>query len=400
MARTVVVVGHGMVGHRLAEEISSRDRDGTWRTVLLTDEARPAYDRVTLSSYLHGSSADELRLAGERFSANPNVEVRRRTRVAGIDRDACRVITEGGERIGYDALVLATGARPIVPPVAGAGAGGCFVYRTLDDLEAIRQTATPGGAGVVVGGGLLGLEAANALRILGMRVSVVERAPWLLPLQVDRRGGALLRRLVAERGIEAHCGTELAAIEAGDDGRVRGVVTTAGECLPAELVIFSVGVSPRDELARAAGLAVAEGGGILVDDRCRTGDPRIWAVGDCAAVNGRCYPLVAPGYRMAETVAQQLLGDRGRAFPGADTSTRLKMLGVEVASFGDAHAETDGAVELSYATEGSYAKLVLGPDTRTLLGGVLAGDASAYPVLHPLVGHELPAQPERLLASR
>ncbi|MFJ5266333.1 NAD(P)/FAD-dependent oxidoreductase [Streptomyces sp. NPDC088387] len=400
--RTLVLVGHGMVGHRLLKTVLAGDTAGAWRIVVLAEEARPGYDRLALSSYLTGRTAEELALSRGGLLDDPRVDLRLSTPVAAIDRAGRAVTTADGIRVPYDALVLATGSRPFVPPVPGHDLPGCFTYRTLDDLDAVRAAAVPGRPGVVVGGGLLGLEAAGALRALGMRPHVVELAPRLLPLQTDEGAGRLLGGLVGGLGVDVHCAAATSGVVTGSDGRVRAVLLDDGTTLETDLVIFSVGVRPRDELAAPAGLAVGPRGGILVDERCRTADPRIWAVGECAAVRGRCYGLVGPGYRMAEAVAGRLLGRVTEPFPAdPDLSTRLKLLGVDLASFGDVHATTEGAVSLTHEdhTRRTYARLVLASDTRTLLGGVLAGDASAYPVLHGLIGRQLPASPERLLSG-
>ncbi|SNS93803.1 nitrite reductase (NADH) large subunit [Asanoa hainanensis] len=274
-----------------------------------------------------------------------------------------------------------------MPPVPGHDARGCFVYRTLDDLEALREYANGRSTGIVVGGGLLGLEAANALRLLGLRTSVVEFAPHLMPMQLDPAGGAMLRRRIEELDIAVHTGTGVTAIGA-DGERLR--VDTAGElALDTDLVVFAAGVRPRDDLARAADLAVGERGGVLVDDALRTSDPTVFAIGECAAVEGRCYGLVAPGYAMADVVVDRLLGGEA-TFGGADTSTKLKLLGVDVASFG----RTTGALDVVYAdpANGLYAKLALTDDARTLLGGILVGDASAYGALRAAVGGPVPGR--------
>ena len=399
MTRTLVVIGHGMVGHRLVQDLRARDAAGTWRVVVLAEEPHAAYDRVALSSYLDGKSAADLSLAGPDFRTDPAVELRLDCGAARIDRAERTVTTTGGAQLGYDALVLATGSRPFVPPVPGHQLAGCHVYRTLDDLDAIRDEAVPDRPVVVIGGGLLGLEAANALRLLGMRPHVVEMAPRLMPMQVDEGGGQVLAKLVGDLGLELHCDVATQSIDAGPDGRVAGVTLSDGTSVETDLVVFSAGIRPRDELAEPAGLDRAPRGGVLVDDRCRTSDERIWAVGECAAVEGRCYGLVAPGYSMAEVVVAQLLELGDDPFPGADMSTKLKLLGVDVASFGDAHGSNAGALEVVYANNaaGTYAKLVLSDDASTLLGGVLVGDASAYAALRPLIGRELPAPPEQLL---
>ncbi|MGP4016131.1 nitrite reductase large subunit NirB [Saccharopolyspora sp. 5N708] len=397
MTRTLVVVGHGMVGHRLVETLRERDAADAWRIIVLAEEPRPAYDRVALSSYLDGKSAEDLSLASHELLEDPVVELRLNTAVTGIDRTARTVSTSDGSELGYDALVLATGSRPFVPPVPGHDLDGCFVYRTIEDLDAIRAAAAEGKPGVVIGGGLLGLEAANALRLLGMRAHIVEMAPRLMPLQVDEGGGQVLSRLVGDLGLTIHCGAATKSVD-GDE-HVRGVTLADGTMIDTEVVVFSAGVRPRDELAELAGLPRAERGGFLVDENCRTSDEHVWAIGECAAVQGRCYGLVAPGYSMAEGVAEQLLELGDGTFPGADLSTKLKLLGVDVASFGDAHGRTEGALEVVYANNaaGTYTKLVLSDDARVLLGGVLVGDASAYSVLRPLIGRELPAPPEQLL---
>ena len=294
--------------------------------------------------------------------------------------------------------MLATGAAPFVPPVPGRDLPGCFVYRTIEDLEAIREAAAGARTGAVIGGGLLGLEAANALVQLGLDTHVVEMAPRLMPVQVDDAGGAMLGRHIEQLGLTVHTGAATEAVLG--DGRVTGLgLKDVGE-VAADLVVFSAGIRPRDGLARDAGLDLAERGGVLVDERCRTSDPHIWAVGECAAPAGRMYGLVAPGYAMAEVVVDTLLDGPGE-FTGADMSTKLKLLGVDVASFGDAFATTEGALELVLADSvaGHYKKLVVSADGRRLLGGILVGDASAYGVVRPMVasGIELPDNPEELL---
>jgi len=400
--RTLVVAGHGMVGHRLVEAFVARDTERWWRVVVLAEEHRHAYDRVALSSYVDTWDADALALSR---IEDDRVELRLGDPCTAIDRVARTVRTASGYEVRYDALVLATGSSPFVPPVPGHDLPGCHVYRTPEDLDGLRAAARDALAvpragrrsGVVVGGGLLGLEAAYALRTLGLSPHVVELAPRLLPLQVDEGGGALLRRIVEGLGVTVYCGAATEAVET-DRGRLL-VRLTGGTEIDTDLVVFSAGVRPRDALARDAGLSVGPRGGVLVDSRCRTADEYVWAVGECAAIEGRCYGLVAPGYAMAEVVADRLLGGSAR-FPGADTATKLKLLGVDVASFGDAHAEAAGALEVVHndPVSGRYAKLVVSDDAKTLLGGVLVGDASAYGMLRPLVGAELPADPGALIS--
>ena len=398
--KSAVVIGHGMVGHRFVEALRARDESDDWSVTVLCEEPLPAYDRVGLSSYVGAWDPKELALAGNDYPDDALVDLRIGRRAATIDRESRKVTTDSGEVVGYDALVMATGSYPFVPPIPGHDRPECFVYRTLADLDGIRKRADeagPGAVGVVVGGGLLGLEAANALKLMGMTPHVVEFAPRLMPLQVDEGGGALLANLVTDLGLTVHTGVGTAGITEGPDGI--SVELSDGSVIEAALLVFSAGVRPQDQLARDAGLDVGERGGIITDLGCRTSDENIYAVGECAAVEGRCYGLVAPGYTTAEIVADRLLGGAAE-FPGADLSTKLKLMGVDVASFGDAHAQTPGALEvvLSDAAKGTYAKLVVSDDAKTLLGGILVGDASAYASLRPLVGRELPGDPASLIS--
>ncbi|WP_309116781.1 nitrite reductase large subunit NirB [Saccharothrix sp.] len=398
MTRTLVVVGHGMVGHRLVQALREKDVTDQWRIVVFAEEGRPAYDRVALSSYVDTWDADTLSLAPHE---DPLVELNLNDLVVHIDRDDKVVRSMSGRAQPYDALVLATGSVPFVPPVPGRDLPGCHVYRTIEDLDAIRATvegAHSSGrhAGMVLGGGLLGLEAANALRGMGISPHVVELGPRLMPLQVDEGGAGLLRRLVEKLDLTVHTGTSASSIERDGDRLIAKL--SNGTELDLDVVVFSAGIRPRDQLAREFDLAVGERGGIVVDSACRTSDENIYAIGECANIGGVVYGLVAPGYSMAEVVADRLLGGTAE-FPGADTSTKLKLLGVDVASFGDAHAQTEGALEVvvNDAVAGTYAKVVVSDDAKTLLGGILVGDASKYPVLRPLVGRPVPGDPVSLI---
>jgi nitrite reductase (NADH) large subunit len=397
LRKTLVVVGHGMVGHRFVQAAIERGLTETHDIVVVGEEQRPAYDRVALTSYFE-VGADALSLLPEGEYDDPRVTLRLGTAVEGFDPETRTVLLAGGDVLRYDELVLATGAAPFVPPVPGHDLPGCFVYRTIEDLEAIRDAAATATVGAVVGGGLLGLEAANALTQLGLETHVVEMAPRLMAVQVDDAGGAVLTRHVEALGLTVHTGAMTERV-LGEE-RVSGLGLKDADPIGAQIVVFSAGVRPRDVLARDAGLALAERGGVLVDEQGRSSDPHVWAIGECAAPGGRMYGLVAPGYTMAEVAVDALLGGAG-AFTGADMSTKLKLMGVDVASFGDAFATTEGALELVYsdAVAGVYKKLVLSEDGSRLLGGVLVGDASAYGVLRPMVssGIALPANPEDLI---
>ncbi|MFL4903978.1 nitrite reductase large subunit NirB [Streptomyces sp. MMS24-I2-30] len=392
-----------MVGQRFLEALAERGLTATHRVVVLCEEPRPAYDRVQLTSYFSGRTPEDLSVTDPGFIADHGIELHVGDPAQAVDRAARQVTARSGLTVGYDVLVLATGSFPFVPPVPGKDAEGCFVYRTIEDLLAIEEYAkSRATTGAVVGGGLLGLEAAGALKGLGLAAHIVEFAPRLMPVQVDDGGGAALLRTIEEMGLAVHTGVGTQEVVVGADGAVRGMKLSDGSELATDMVVFSAGVRPRDQLARACGLAVGERGGISVDERCRTvTDPRVFAIGECAqAVDGRVYGLVAPGYEQAETAAAAIAeADADRpGFTGADLSTKLKLLGVDVASFGDAHGTAADCLDVVYSDSraGLYKKLVVGRD-GTLLGGILVGDAEAYGTLRALTGSVPPVPPERLV---
>ncbi|WP_329127727.1 nitrite reductase large subunit NirB [Streptomyces sp. NBC_01465] len=396
---TIVVVGHGMVGQRFLEALVERGLTSTCRVVVLCEEPRPAYDRVKLTSYFSGSTPAELSLVEGDFMAANNIELHLGDPATAVDRTARTVTARSGQVFTYDTLVLATGSYPFVPPVPGKDATGCFVYRTIEDLLAIEEYAKTARTGAVVGGGLLGLEAAGALKGLGLDTHIVEFAPRLMPVQIDEGGGAALLRTIENMGLAVHTGVGTQAVTTDAAGAVSGMELSDGSTVAADLVVFSAGVRPRDQLARECGLLVGERGGIKVDEQCRTSDPAVFAIGECAlAADGRVYGLVAPGYEMAETAADTI-AEKENAFNGADLSTKLKLLGVDVASFGDAHGSAEGCLDVVYSDSrsGIYKKLVVSPE-GALLGGVLVGDADSYALLRPLTGSIPPVAPEQLIA--
>ncbi|MFI9582238.1 nitrite reductase large subunit NirB [Streptomyces sp. NPDC052236] len=395
---TIVVVGHGMVGQRFLEALAERGVTGRARIVVLCEEPRAAYDRVQLTSYFSGRTPDDLSLVEGDFIERHGIELHLDDPAETIDRESRTVTSRAGRTFTYDTLVLATGSYPFVPPVPNKDAEGCFVYRTIEDLLAIEEYAKTATTGAVVGGGLLGLEAAGALQGLGLKTHVVEFAPRLMPVQVDDGGGAALLRTIERMGLSVHTGTGTQEVTVDESGAVNGMALSDGSVLATDLVVFSAGVRPRDQLARDTGLDVGPRGGIVVDEQCRTSDPAVFAIGECAlASDGKVYGLVAPGYEMAETAAATLEGEV-KTFTGADMSTKLKLLGVDVASFGDAHGAADGCLDVVYSDSrsGVYKKLVIGSEGQ-LLGGVLVGDADQYGMLRPLTGSILPVSPEQLV---
>lgn len=398
--RQLVVVGNGMVGHRFLEELADAGGLETWDVVVFGEERRLAYDRVHLSTYFAGATAADLALTTADDYARLGVRVITGDPVIEIDPGAQLVHSEKGRTIAYDAVVLATGSAPFVPPIRGATGPGRFVYRTLDDLDEIRRFGTGRQRGAVIGGGLLGLEAANALANMGLETHVVELASHLMAAQLDEPGGELLEARVRELGIRVHTSRRTVEILHGAHGPER-VRFGDGDELAVDLVVFSAGIRPRDELARAAGIRCGARGGIAIDDLCRTSAPSVYAIGECAAWNDRCYGLVAPGYRMARVAARHLSGDHEARFGRIDPATELKLLGVDVASFGDGHGATEGALSFSISdqVQQRYKKLVFSADRRRLIGGILVGDTSSFRSLVGLWQSDgrLPDDPESLL---
>jgi nitrite reductase (NADH) large subunit len=393
----IVVVGNGMVGQRFLEKLPAGH---AFSVTVIGEETRPAYDRVQLSSFFSGRTAEELNLVPPGFFAEGGITARLGERAVRIDRAAHKVHTDSGIAVSYDKLVLATGSRPFVPPVPGSDRPGCHIYRTIEDLQAIRGTAAQARIGVVVGGGLLGLEAARALRDLGLETHVVELAPRLMALQVDDGGGNMLRRKIEALGVRVHTGKSMQAMTDGSSAR-HAIQFADGSALETDLIVFSAGIRPRDELAREAGLALGQRGGIVIDDACRACDPDIYAIGECALWRGRIFGLVGPGYQMADVAARHVAGAVDAAFTGADMSTKLKLLGVDVASIGDAHAATPGARVYAFVDERReiYKRLVVDSDCKHLLGAVLVGDAGEYGNLLQMIlnGLPLPEHPEELI---
>ncbi|AKJ28567.1 nitrite reductase large subunit NirB [Caldimonas brevitalea] len=395
----IVVIGHGMVGHKFLESLFDAEPQGAQITVLC-EEPRPAYDRVHLSEFFSGKSADDLSLVQPGFFDRHNLVLKLNARAVAIDRAGKTVKASSGETLPYDKLVIATGSYPFVPPVPGKDRPDCFVYRTIEDLEAMLECGARSKSGVVIGGGLLGLECAKALRDMRLQTHVVEFSPRLMALQVDAAGGAMLRRKIEDLGVQVHTQKNTLEIVDGEQARHR-LVFADGSHLETDMLVFSAGIRPRDELARQAGLTVGPRGGIAIDDHCLTSDPDIYAIGECALWNGLVFGLVAPGYDMARVAARHLAGQQPAQFQGADMSTKLKLMGVDVASVGDAMGATPGSRSFQFTDERKqvYKKIVVSECGKKLLGAVLVGDATEYGELLQMMLNsiDLPESPEFLI---
>jgi nitrite reductase (NADH) large subunit len=398
--KTVVVVGNGMVGQRFCERLVEFDESEQYRIVTFCEEPRAAYDRVGLTSFFAHRDAEKLMLARQQWYAENGVELHIGDRASEIDRTRQIVRSDRGQEISYDYVVLATGSYPFVPPVPGIEKPGVFVYRTIEDLQNIIKYAQHSERCAVIGGGLLGLEAARAVFDLGLQTCVIERNPGLMPRQLDERGSQLLVKQIESLGVEVLLNKQTKAVLG--QTAVAGIEFGCGTTVDVDMIVVSAGIRPRDELARETGLRVHERGGIIVNDRLTTSDDRIFAVGECALHAGMIYGLVAPGYEMAEIVATNLTGG-DRKFAGTDLSTKLKLMGVDVASFGKYEASPTEATPLTFEDPfgGVYKKLLFSNDGTRLLGGILVGDAADYGKLSMFAKSDapLPCPPHELIVG-
>lgn len=396
----IVVIGNGMVGQRFLEQLTSHMASDAINVTVFCEEPRAAYDRVQLTSFFAGKSAIDLSVVPERFFEEKAITLRLNDPVISIDRTKKTVRSARYHEVPYDKLVLATGSYPFVPPIPGHNRRGCYVYRSIEDLEVISAAAKKARIGTVVGGGLLGLEAAKALKDLGLETHVVEFAPRLMAVQLDEAAGQLLQRKIEALGVVVHTAKSTKEIVDGD-GHAHRMVFADGTALDTDLIVYSAGIRPHDGLARTAKLAIGDRGGIAIDEYCRTSDPDIYAVGECALWNGRIFGLVAPGYQMAEVAARHVAGETNVHFAGADMSTKLKLMGIDVASVGDALGKTSGALDYLYTdpVQGIYKKLVVSGDGKQLLGAILVGDATEYNGLLQMMLNAipLPGHPEDLI---
>ena len=398
----LVVIGNGMVGHTFLQQMIENGGAMAFDITTFCEEPRIAYDRVHLSEYFAGRSAEDLALTDAAFYEQGGVNVQIGVKATKIDRENKVVIASDGSEVAYDKIVLATGSYPFVPPIPGHDSDGCFVYRTIEDLDGMQSFAKKCKKGVVVGGGLLGLECANALKNMGLEAHVVEFAPQLMGIQIDAEGGAILKSMIEDLGVKVHTSKATTNIVMDDAaGTLDRMEFKDESTLDTDMLVFSAGIRPRDELARDCDLEIGPRGGVVINDQCITSDPDIMAIGEVALYGGMIYGLVAPGNTMARIAAAHLMGDAEAAFTGADMSTKLKLMGLDVASFGDSHGRTEGSRSYRYCDEVNqvYKRIVVSEDGKQLLGGILIGDASTYDGLHQamLNNVELPEHPEALI---
>ncbi|AYB34365.1 nitrite reductase large subunit NirB [Chryseolinea soli] len=395
--KRIIVVGNGMVGYKFCEKL--RKQGVAAEVIVYGEEPRPAYDRVHLSSFFSGKTAEDLLMAPASWYEEHHIVLHTGELVTEIDRQQKTITTHTGKTDRYDYLVLATGSSPFVPNVKGVERDGVFVYRTIEDLNQIIDYGKKVSRAAVLGGGLLGLEAGKALVDLGLETHIVEFAPRLMPRQLDEQGSVILQHKLSQLGIVVHLNKSTKEI--AGNGKLDGLEFVDGSFLPIEMLVISAGIRPRDEVAKGCGLEVHPRGGVVVNDFLQTNDENIFAIGEVAVHSNMVYGLVAPGYEMADIVVRQIAGDFSKTFQGFDMSTKLKLMGVDVGSFGDALGETPGCIPIAFQDKhnGVYKRINISADGKHLLGGILVGDAKQYNLFHQMAANKmpLPAQPESLI---
>nr|WP_299070798.1 nitrite reductase large subunit NirB [uncultured Allomuricauda sp.] len=399
--KTILVIGNGMVGYKFCEKFMAQERKSEFNVIVFGEEPRVAYDRVHLSEYFENEDEEKLMLAPRSWYEENNITIYTNERVTDIHKVNKTITTLSEKTFSYDYLVLATGSAPFVPPIQGVDKKGVFVYRTIEDLEETMAFAKKikGGKAAVLGGGLLGLEAAKAVKDMGLEPHVVEFAPRLMPRQLDDDGSAALESKMKELGITVHLNKATQQILG--NGSIEGMEFLENEKLDVEMLIISAGIRPRDELAKTCNLEMGIRGGIVVDNTMRTSDPSIFAIGEVALYNQMIYGLVAPGYEMAQVAVDQILGNETRMSASVDMSTKLKLIGVDVASFGNPFATEEEAHAIVFENKlgGLYKRINVSKDGKTLLGGILVGEADDYNMLLQLYQNKmaLPENPEDLI---
>ncbi|MBC7826436.1 MAG: nitrite reductase large subunit [Chitinophagaceae bacterium] len=394
---TIVVIGNGMVGYKFCEKLIRKSSN--FNIVVFGEEPRPAYDRVHLSEYFNGKSADDLSLADISWYAENGIRLHLCNPIKKIDRHSKKIYSFKGDEQSYDYLILATGSSAFVPNIPGIEKDGVFVYRKIEDLELIKSYGCKANKAAIIGGGLLGLEAAKALLDLGIKEThVIEFAPRLMPRQIDNSGSMMLQSKLLELGVQVHLNKNTSTVNG--NGKIESLIFSDNSHLDIDMLVISAGIKPRDELAQMAGLELGPRGGIAVNDQCKTSDDYIYAIGECALYNGMVYGLVAPGYEMAEVAAVNICGNT-KSLTGFDMSTKLKLIGVDVASFGDAFiAEPDcRTIVFEDRYKGIYKRINISNDGKFLLGGILIGDATSYNILLQTVNNRIiiPPNPDDLI---
>ncbi|SEL87944.1 nitrite reductase (NADH) large subunit [Aquimarina amphilecti] len=403
--KKIVVIGNGMVSYKFCEKFVASEKFTDYKLIVFGEEPRRAYDRVHLSEFYDGKTSEDLSMSPANWYEDNNIDLHISEMITEINREDKTIANHRGDIYSYDYLVLATGSSAFVPPIEGIDKEGVFVYRTIEDLEATEAYAKKLKAqgkteAAVLGGGLLGLEAANAVKNLGLNAHVVEFAPRLMPRQLDKGASDMLQSKIESMGLKVHLSKQTQFLQG--EKTIEGLQYVDDTELKVDMLVVSAGIRPRDEVARECGLEVGTRGGIVVNQKMETSDKNIFAIGECALLNSMIYGLVAPGYDMAEVAVQQITGGNAEMPESIDMSTQLKLIGTEVASFGDALNQSKKDIdEIIYENKrnGVYKKISVSKDGKKLLGGILIGDSSDYNSLFQIYinGMKLPEEPEDLI---
>ncbi|WP_339658998.1 nitrite reductase large subunit NirB [uncultured Polaribacter sp.] len=404
--QTIIVVGNGMVGYKFCEKLVAQAQGKDFKIIVFGEEPRPAYDRVHLSEFFENQDAKALEMAPAEWYQENNIDLIVDERVSDIHRNTKTIITAKNRTFSYDYLVLATGSSAFVPPIKGVEKEGVFVYRTIEDLEEMLAYASklkvenPNAKAAVLGGGLLGLEAGKAVMDMGLEPHIVEFAPKLMPRQLDSRSSQVLQLKLESIGLHIHLSK--ATNQILGDTSITGLEFGEDDVLHVDMLVISAGIRPRDELGKTAGLEMGVRGGITVNNKMQTSDPAIFAIGEVALYNQMIYGLVAPGYDMAGVAVNQIIGNTTVLMPeDIDMSTKLKLIGVDVASFGEPFmpASKGHSIIFENKTQHLYKRINVSLDGKSLLGGILIGDASDYNMLHQIYlnGMKIPEDASKLI---
>jgi nitrite reductase (NADH) large subunit len=393
--KKIIVVGNGMVGYKFCEKFVAQEQSKDFEITVFGEEPRPAYDRVHLSEFFENQDAKALEMAPAEWYKENGITLVVGERVSDINRNNKTIATSKDRGFSYDYLVLATGSSAFVPPIKGVEKEGVFVYRTIEDLEDMLAYAAkikakkPNARGAILGGGLLGLEAGKAVMDMGLEPHIVEFASKLMPRQLDSRSSQVLQLKLESIGLNIHLSK--ATNQILGNGAITGMEFGEDDTLDVDMLVISAGIRPRDELGKTSGLEMGSRGGIVVDNRMRTSDKNILAIGEVALYNQMIYGLVAPGYDMASIAVNQILGEDSMMAENIDMSTKLKLIGVDVASFGEPFmpASKGHSVIFENKTEHLYKRINVSLDGKKLLGGILIGDATDYNMLHQVYLNEM-----------
>ncbi|MEM6801273.1 MAG: nitrite reductase large subunit NirB, partial [Bacteroidota bacterium] len=398
--KQILVLGNGMVSYKFCEKFCAQAPKGAYKITVLGEELYPAYDRVHLSKYFEGSTTEDLQLAPFSWYEEQGVELKLGELATLIDPSTKEVHSQKGTSYSYDYLILATGSFPFVPPIDGVDKKGVFVYRSIEDLDAIMAygkslaaNPTSKKKAAILGGGLLGLEAAKAVRDMGLAAQVVEFADRLMPRQLDEAGSAFLKEMIEDLGIEVYLSKNTRSI--GGEGKISSLSFTDESEVETDMLVISAGIRPRDEIAKEAGLDIAQRGGVVVDEYMRSSNPDIYAIGEVASYQGMCYGLVAPGYEMAQVAVDQILGEENSMSSEVDMSTELKLIGIDVSSFGQALSCKEEFRSIVYEDKHNklYKRINVSADGKRLLGGILVGDNESYNMLLQICKNAMPLPP-------